>query len=62
MATAHELTHYFTVARPSIIAVDDELLPKALEALKQLKLRTTPRLLVVGDESNARKQDDYPRV
>ncbi|KAE9582252.1 4-coumarate--CoA ligase-like 5 [Colletotrichum fructicola] len=61
MATAYELTHYFTVAQPSIIAVDDELLPKALEALKQLKLRTTPRLLVVGDESNARKQEDYPR-
>jgi hypothetical protein len=50
LATSYELVHYLSIARPSILAVDPDLLQTAMRALEGLSFKR-PRLLIIEDET-----------
>ncbi|KJR83822.1 uncharacterized protein SPSK_04182 [Sporothrix schenckii 1099-18] len=52
LATPYELVHYFSIAKPSIIAVDAALLPtvqKALAGAPKTPSSVAPRIIVIED-------------
>lgn len=50
LATPYELVHYFSIAKPTVIAVDAALLPKVQKALRDAPAGTTkPRIIVIED-------------
>jgi hypothetical protein len=48
VATSYELVHYLGITEPRVIAVDEQLLPKVRAALKDMKLRQQPTIVVLG--------------
>ncbi|KAK7429087.1 hypothetical protein QQZ08_004302 [Neonectria magnoliae] len=61
LATSFELVHYFGVASPKIVAVDESLLQNVLDAI--IRLEFTPEVLVIEDASKTTVHGHvvYPR-
>jgi hypothetical protein len=45
MATSYELEHYFTLAAPTIVAADIDLLPNMEACFKSMGLEVQPKIL-----------------
>ncbi|KAI1316057.1 acyl-CoA synthetases/AMP-acid ligases II [Xylariaceae sp. FL0255] len=48
-ATSYELQHYFSMAKPKIMAVDAHMLPTAREALRESSLAGNVQILIIED-------------
>ena len=51
LSTAYELVHYLEVAQPDVIAVEESMLKNVQQALKEHKLRKSPKLLLISDKT-----------
>ena len=61
-ATSFELEHYFTIAEPSIIAVDSSQLPTVEKALNRLGTKLQPRVILIDDGPSAINNASAPLV
>jgi hypothetical protein len=61
LATSFELVHYLSIARPTILAVDPDLLPNAVKALEGLPFKS-PQLLIIENEAFQQSLSDFPTV
>ncbi len=57
-ATSFELEHYFTIAEPTVVAVDASGLQPIEKALKNLKSRPSPEIVLIDDGSNITNAND----
>ena len=48
-ATSFELEHYFTIAEPSIIAVDSSQAQTVEKALSKLETKPPPQVILIDD-------------
>ncbi|KAF9874241.1 phenylacetyl- ligase [Colletotrichum karsti] len=60
MATSHELVHYFSLARPKIVAVDEELRLKVEAAISSLDMPWKPSVVIL-DKGGDSAKSNHPR-
>jgi hypothetical protein len=61
LATSYELVHYLSIARPTVLAVDPDLLPNAVKALEGLAFKS-PQLLIIENAAIQQYSSEIPTV